>query len=153
MPATNYRARRERCYELLTKAVAEKGRLPYYKKNQKYAKMMIFMYESLTEMANNKNLQNGDCVLYKINFLNICYNSKTTQRTEKVIFEYAITGKSCRLKCFEIQHCSREDFIITLETFAAYYGLTLSKGNFKYTNPEEENKYVIRIPFEEAKEI
>ena len=40
----------------------------YYKKNQKYAKMMIFMYESLTEMAHNKNLHNGDCVLYKINF-------------------------------------------------------------------------------------
>ena len=82
-------------------------------------------------MAHNKNLQNGECVLYKINFLNTCYNSKTTQRTEKVIFEYAITGKSRRLKCFEIQNCSREDFIIMLESFAAYYGLTLSKGNFK----------------------
>lgn len=147
MPAIDYKARRERCYHMLKKTVAERGRVPFTKKNQKYAKILIFMFESLTEMARNKKLQNNECVVFKVQFVTTCFNSHKNQHVDKVVFDYAITGKSARLKCFELQHCSKEELIFLLEDFSAYYGLTLGKRNSKYIDPEEENKYTIRIPF------
>ena len=67
MPS-NQIERRIRRYAALKTVIDQKGRLPFYKNNQKFAKFMMFMYENLYEMASKPGLQNNDGILYKISF-------------------------------------------------------------------------------------
>ena len=148
MPSNNIE-RRIRRYAALKTVIDEKGRLPFYKNNQKFAKFMVFMYESLCEMASKPGLQNNDGVLYKISFLasGIRVGAPVENRV-KVLFEYAIRPGSCRMKCFEFPHTNSKEFIYVLKTFAEYYGLSFSEGEEKYTRTAKDHSYAISLPKE-----
>lgn len=148
MPS-NQIERRIRRYAALKTVIDEKGRLPFYKNNQKFAKLMMFMYETLYEMASKTGLQNNNGVLYKISFLAAGFKAgMPAENRIKVLFEYAIRPGSCRMKSFEFQHTNKTEFICAIKTFAEYYGLSFSEGEEKYTRTAKDHSYAISLPEE-----
>ena len=148
MPS-NQIERRIRRYAALKTVIDQKGRLPFYKNNQKFAKFMMFMYDNLYEMASKPGLQNNDGILYKISFLVSGFRSGAPDENHiKVLFEYAIRPGSCRMKCFEFSHTNKTEFVCALKTFAEYYGLSFSEGEEKYTRTNKDHSYAISLPKE-----
>ena len=148
MLCRNSKEQRQMRYAVLRKCVEEKGRIPFQKENQKHAKLMMFMYETLYDMANKSFMQNNDGVLYKIHFTNT-YNISSKQKYNgKVILEYGIYSTTSRFKAFEMQHMSQEQIILLLKNFAEYYGLSFEEERSVYTKSNTEHKYTISLPKE-----
>lgn len=148
MLCRNSKEQRQMRYAVLRKCVEEKGRIPFRKENQKHAKLMMFMYETLYDMANKSFMQNNDGVLYKIHFTNT-YNISSKQKySGKVILEYGIASATSRFRAFEMQHMSQEQIILLLKNFAEYYGLSFEEERGVYTKSNTEHKYTISLPKE-----
>lgn len=144
----NPREHRQMRYANLRKCIEEKGRIPFQKGNQKHAKLMMFMYETLYDMANKSFMQNNDGILYKIHFTN-SYNISSKQKfIEKVILEYGISSGTSRFKAFEMQHMSIEQLILLLKRFAEYYDFSFEEERSMYTKSNTEHKYTISLPKE-----
>lgn len=148
MLCRNSKEQRQMRYAVLRKCVEEKGRIPFRKDNQKHAKLMMFMYETLYDMANKSFMQNNDGVLYKIHFTNSYNISSKQEYNGKVILEYGISSATSRFKAFEMQHMSQEQIILLLKNFAEYYGLSFEEERGVYTKSSTEHKYTISLPKE-----
>ena len=147
--STNLKEARIRKYTKLQKVVEEKGRLPFHRGYQKYAKIMMFIYETLLEMVNKPGLQNNTGLLYKIKFTNNCYfGQKQRDYHGKILFEYGIGADSSRFKSFEIDHISIDAIVLVLNSFAEYYGLEFSVAEEKYTKSSKDKTYIICLPEE-----
>ena len=117
MLCRNSKEQRQMRYAVLRKCVEEKGRIPFRKENQKHAKLMMFMYETLYDMANKSFMQNNDGVLYKIHFTNTYNISSKEKYSGKVILEYGIASATSRFRAFEMQHMSQKKDHSTLQSF------------------------------------
>ena len=146
---TNKSLLRKKRYAFLKDAIDTKGRLPFYKEYQKYAKIMMFIYESLRDMAENEGLQNNEGILFRMRFLESGFRGGKgiTTVNLKILLEHAIRPGSCRMKSFEIEHTNKTEVLCALETFANYYGLTFGQEE-KYTRLDSEKLYIISLPKE-----
>ena len=144
----NFNEHRKQRYNALKKCVEEKGRIPFRKENQKHAKLMMFMYESLQNMANSSHLQNIDGILFKIHFTSTYNISLTQNHNVKVILEYGISSGTSRFKAFDTQHMSVGQIVLLLKSFAEYYDLSFEEERGVYTKSNTEHKYTIRLPKE-----
>lgn len=135
-------------YAKLLEVLKTKGRLPFHKGYQKYTKLMMFIYESLLDMATNTGYQNNDGLLYKIRFTSNCVNPNLKQKEYhgKILFEYGMGPRSSHFKSFEIQHVTKEELVILFTTFAEYYGLILVKKEAKYIRSATDYEYTINLP-------
>lgn len=135
---------RIRRYENLKKVLEERGRLPFYKQYHKYAKLMMFFYETLMEITMKNGLQNRDGVLFKVKLSH--YSTRhNSDLSGRLLFECGC-GSYALIKSFEVEHTSKETVATMLEDFANYYGLVFKKKDEKYYSVSGSYDYKISLP-------